>query len=67
LVFDIGYSVIYSRARDLVEYPLGLAVDGEGTIYVLSTLLAIAQMMMPGAASIATMTGLWLHKWQQPE
>jgi hypothetical protein len=67
LVFDIGYSVIYSHARDLVEYPLGLAVDGEGNIYVLSTLLAIAQMIMPGAASMATMTGLWLHKWQQPE
>jgi hypothetical protein len=67
LVFDIGYSVIYSRARDLVEYPLGLAVDGEGNMYVLSTLLVITQMMMPGAASMATMRGLWLHKWQQPE
>jgi hypothetical protein len=67
LFFDSGYSVIYSHAQQLVEYPLGLAIDGEGAIYVLSTLLVTRPMMMPGAVSGPAMTGLWLHKWQQPE
>lgn len=67
LFFDSGYSVMHPRAGELLEYPLGLAVDGEGTIYVLSTLLTISTIPTPGAGSIAMMNGLWLHKWQQLE
>ncbi len=60
LLFDSGNRADPSTN---LEYALGLAVDGEGAIYVLSTRLLVMVLMRPMAA----WSGLWLHKWRQPK
>lgn len=67
LYFDSGYSAVSTLVLQLADYPLGLAVDDEGAIYVLSTRFMFRAMMLPGAPSFPALSGLWLHKWQKPE
>ncbi len=61
IFFDSGYTEDPTIVGDR---PLGLAVDSQGAIYVLST-----RFRLPSSESSETITnaGLWLHKWQQPE